>query len=329
VPQETNEKPTVVLVAGSGGHLTQLRTLSSRIAANYRIIWVTDKTSQSESLLAGEDVVYLPYRAPRDVIGTVKNAWILHRALARIKIIGFYSTGAGIALSCILPAAVRRVPLVYIESATRVTGLSLTGMLLSRVPGVRRFVQYPHAVNSRWRFAVSVFDGYSVRSIDDGLAIPTALQKMNVLVTVGANQQTGFRSLIDSLLPVLPSDADVFWQYGPTDVSDLDLTGSPTISAAEMSARMTSADVVICHAGTGSTLMALQNGKKPIVVPRRFSHGEHVDDHQSDLAAFLDERKLAVVRQVGSITVQDLVDAANHEVTVDTSLAPVDLLASS
>jgi UDP-N-acetylglucosamine--N-acetylmuramyl-(pentapeptide) pyrophosphoryl-undecaprenol N-acetylglucosamine transferase len=49
---------------------------------------------------------------------------------------------------------------------------------------------------------------------------------------------------------------------------------------------------VVAHAGVGTILVALRNGRKPFVVPRRADHGEAVDDHQLELARRLDERGL-------------------------------------
>jgi UDP-N-acetylglucosamine transferase subunit ALG13 len=55
-----------------------------------------------------------------------------------------------------------------------------------------------------------------------------------------------------------------------------------------------SADVVITHSGTGSVMLALSLGKKPIVAPRYKSLGEHVDDHQLQLAQQLESEDLIV-----------------------------------
>jgi UDP-N-acetylglucosamine transferase subunit ALG13 len=52
----------------------------------------------------------------------------------------------------------------------------------------------------------------------------------------------------------------------------------------EMKETMTRAAGVVCHAGTGTIMTALQTGHTPVVVPRRVAHGEHVDDHQLDIA---------------------------------------------
>jgi UDP-N-acetylglucosamine transferase subunit ALG13 len=59
--------------------------------------------------------------------------------------------------------------------------------------------------------------------------------------------------------------------------------------------------VVITHAGAGSTLVCIQQGKHPIMVPRRSGLGEHVDEHQVPFARKLSEGGLAT-------TVEDLAD---------------------
>ena len=43
------------------------------------------------------------------------------------------------------------------------------------------------------------------------------------------------------------------------------------------------ARVVVTHAGVGSVMVSLANGKRPVVVPRLKSFGEAVDDHQLQL----------------------------------------------
>jgi UDP-N-acetylglucosamine transferase subunit ALG13 len=47
------------------------------------------------------------------------------------------------------------------------------------------------------------------------------------------------------------------------------------------------ASVIVCHAGAGNIADALRAGKLPVVMPRRKKYGEHVDDHQMELAEML------------------------------------------
>jgi UDP-N-acetylglucosamine transferase subunit ALG13 len=72
------------------------------------------------------------------------------------------------------------------------------------------------------------------------------------------------------------------------------------MSYDEMVNAMAKADSVICHAGVGTIMTALKARHIPVVIPRQAQHGEHVDDHQLDIATRFAERGL--VRCVTSET---------------------------
>jgi UDP-N-acetylglucosamine transferase subunit ALG13 len=74
---------------------------------------------------------------------------------------------------------------------------------------------------------------------------------------------------------------------------------------------MRSADVVVAHAGVGTAITALSAGKCPVLLPRRKRHGEHVDDHQVDIARALGSRGLAVVADADEVSMDDLALAAS------------------
>lgn len=297
---------TVLLIAGSGGHLTQLKILAERIPEAESRIWVTDRTPQSESLLENEKVIFLPHQAPRSIIGLLRNAWILVRRIDT-PVSAMYSTGAGIALSGILASYVKGARFTYIESATRVSSLSLTGRIISRLPKIRRFVQHRQLAIAGWKHIGSVFDGFSATRSEK---VADETRPLKVLVTVGANQHAGFERFIHDLYKIIPSHWSTYWQYGPTNIQGLAITGSATLSARDMIRELELADVVVSHAGTGSILSALMAGKVPIVVPRSGSTGEHVDEHQMDLANFAARHGLAMVRDSEAISLSDLLDAS-------------------
>jgi UDP-N-acetylglucosamine transferase subunit ALG13 len=93
-----------------------------------------------------------------------------------------------------------------------------------------------------------------------------------------------------------PFDRIVEWTdrwlaaHGSPAVTALIQTGTSALPAradhaaylgyAEMEAAMSSATAVVTHGGPGSIMLCRYVGKKPIVVPRESSRGEHVDDHQ-------------------------------------------------
>ena len=57
----------------------------------------------------------------------------------------------------------------------------------------------------------------------------------------------------------------------------------------ELVAAMGEADVVVSHAGVGTLMTAIQAGVVPVAIPRLREHGEHVDDHQLQIATELGE----------------------------------------
>ena len=56
--------------------------------------------------------------------------------------------------------------------------------------------------------------------------------------------------------------------------------------------RIKTCDILITHGGAGTMVDAVKLGKKVIAVPRLARYGEHVDDHQMELAARLHARNL-------------------------------------
>ena len=307
---------TTMLVAISGGHLAQLHMLAPRITGGDHVVWMTDDTAQSRSLLDGERVYHVPSRPPRDAVGVLRDTRVAQRAFAEHRIDRVVSSGAQIALSALIPALLHRVPFSYVESATRVTGLSATGKLVDHIPSVRRYVQYPSRASGRWRYALSVFDGFKVEPVNER---PIT----RAVVTLGGNGDFGFRRLVESAHRALPDDTRVLWQTGSTDASGLGIDAVPSVSSATLSAELTAADVVIGHAGTGTALAALSAGKVPVLAARSVDHGEHIDSHQDDLAAFLAERGLAVVCPADDITYDDLREASRWRVSRRDDLEPV------
>lgn len=50
------------------------------------------------------------------------------------------------------------------------------------------------------------------------------------------------------------------------------------------------ADIIITHSGTGSIINSLRKQKKIIIIPRMQKYGEHVDNHQLELAKVFNEK---------------------------------------
>jgi UDP-N-acetylglucosamine--N-acetylmuramyl-(pentapeptide) pyrophosphoryl-undecaprenol N-acetylglucosamine transferase len=302
----------VLACASSGGHFKQLVDLVGRLPDVASVTWLTYDSGLTGELLdtagrGGDRVVYAPYAAPRDVRNLVRDAVVGRRLLDERRFDLALSTGAGIALATLPQARARGVRSVFIESATRAEGPSLTGRLLGGVPGVERCTQNP-GYGAGWREVGSVHDGFT-RGPDrrhDGIR--------RVVVTLGTIAPYGFRRLLSRLLEVLPPDAEVLWQTGATDVTGLGITARPSVPAGEMARAMRCSDVVVAHAGTGSALTAFEVGVVPVLVPRRRVHGEHVDDHQVVTAAALSTRGIALAAEADQLSLTHLAAAASGSV---------------
>lgn len=299
---------TVLLVANDGGHIKQLHTLyRERLVIDDDVLWATTRTPQTESLLEGQRVFWIHPSPTRDVRAVAANARLLAPVLTRHRVSHAVSTGAAVALSALPQARARGIPATYVESATRGAGPSVTGAILARTPGVRCFTQHPGWAAGRWEFLASPWDRYAPASRQ------SAPEPHKIVVCLGS-QRFGFRRLLERLVPMLPRDAEVLWQTGTTDTSGLGITGHARVPSTDLDQAMREADVVVSHAGTGAALAALEAGRCPVLVPRRSSHGEHIDDHQQQIATDVALRGLAVARDADRLSPDDLTFAASRDV---------------
>jgi UDP-N-acetylglucosamine transferase subunit ALG13 len=120
------------------------------------------------------------------------------------------------------------------------------------------------------------FDRF-VKAIDEGVG--TGIIKEKVLAQIGNSSFT-------------PRNIQ-FIRYLPFQ----DLMGS-----------MRKSNIIITHAGVGSTLLCYTLGKIPILFPRYAENGEHIDDHQVDFAKRLERDDEVLV----AYTAEDLLYKINN-----------------
>ena len=295
----------VALVASAGGHLSELVRLRRRLLADESVVFIVPDTDQSQTLLRDEAVIHVPLVLPREWRQTAELARPARRILRDIEAASVISTGASPAIPFLAAAAAANIPAHYVESLTRLDAPSLTGRVLSRMPGVT--CHSPHAERGwkGWQPISSPVDDYDV--------VRTPVTDLRrVVVTLGTMRDFGFRALVERLTQILPPSVEVLWQTGVTDISGLDVDAEAFVPVDRLRTAMERADVVIGHAGCGTALDAMDAGRMPILVPRRSERDEHVDDHQVDIARWLNGRGLAVGREVAQLQLDDLVFAASH-----------------
>jgi beta-1,4-N-acetylglucosaminyltransferase len=103
-----------------------------------------------------------------------------------------------------------------------------------------------------------------------------------IFVSVGTNEARFDRLL--RAVDELPLDEELVVQHGHS--TRIERPGAELVdflSFEGMVETIRRARVVVTHAGVGSVMVSLANGKCPVVVPRLKSFGEAVDDHQLQL----------------------------------------------
>lgn len=286
-------------------------------------LWITHRSAQSESMLADRRVLWVPEVHARQWQQVLRRTPEVLSGMRAHCVDTVYSTGAALALSGLPLARLAGVRPVYIDSLARSQGPSLTGRVMSVFPWVPVYTQYPMNAGGRWRFRYSLLDRFQAHQVGSG-ELPG-----RVFVTLGTTRPWQFRRLVDRVLGIVPSGVQIRFQTGVTDVSDLD-TAMPNGSSPpphfsdmmtdlEFQSEIEAADVVVTHSGVGSFIRCLSLGKVPIMVPRRAKYGEHVDDHQQQIATVASERGLALMREVEDLTFEDLRAAMSFRVHPKTS----------
>lgn len=297
-----------LLVASTGGHLTQLVRLAPGIGVSADSPWLTFDMPQSHSLLAGREVHFVPYVRPRDV-HHVLTAGVEVQSLLR-DVEAVLSTGAGLALSALPQMALTtKKPAVYLESISRVNGPSLTGRILARLPRVGLYAQHTSWLRPPWRAGPSVLASYEL--VDRP---PRSIR--SIFVTLGTIAPYRFDRLVDLVLAYLRQNpsVDVIWQLGCTTRVDLPGRTVTQLGDTDFAEAVARADLVVAHSGVGVAMNILDKGRIPVLLARRSDRGEHVDDHQHQILDYLVRRDLALDASSALTRPDGLLHAMTHEV---------------
>lgn len=306
-----------LLVASPGGHVDELYDFYPRIPeVTEDHLWITSQNPQTLSVLAEEPVAWVPAIGPRErrraALRMPHALTLVHRYRPDLVV----STGAAMAAPYLVAARALGVDTAYIESATRLDGPSMTGRAMARVPGTMMHHQGFRSEVPGWLPVGSVFDTY--------LPGPMLDRDVHRMVVSFGTERFPFARAVEMVAAALPEGVDLLLQTGHTPVLTDELPHRQWVPCDELVAAAAEADVVVTHAGVGSVLTALRLGKHPVVIPRLSELGEHVDDHQLQLAEMLAERGLATVAHLGD-DLGPLLEAAARRSTVRCVSRPITL----
>lgn len=300
-------KGPTLLACSTGGHLEEMYRLAEilNFDRNSRH-WVTFRTDQSVGMLTGESTRFVEYISPRALGKAAMALPQIFRAIRRSRAQTVVSTGAAIAVPAAIAALALRRRFIYIESITRFDGPSLSGRIVSYLPKTECLSQTRPWGQGKWEKGPSVLSDYTVQKIVNTKPI------VNVFITLGTIKPYRFDRAIEALKEIIPDDVSVRLQYGSTSgASPAGWTAREMIDDAEFRQNLHWADLVITHAGVGSTLNVLDAGKVPLLLVRESKFNEHVDDHQRELANSMDEVGLANVLDLSDLNWNKMKETAN------------------
>lgn len=87
----------------------------------------------------------------------------------------------------------------------------------------------------------------------------------------------------------------VFAQKGNSDYIPKNYEYIDFVEKAQFEELMEQCDVLVTHSGVGTILSGKNHGKPVIVFPRLKKYGEHVDDHQLDIARAFGKKNLVLM----------------------------------
>jgi UDP-N-acetylglucosamine transferase subunit ALG13 len=319
-----------LLVSTDGGHLSELVAVAERLPAEVvdNAVWACIDSVHARSVLSGKNAVYVPRVSPRDVKAMLASIPVAHKLHHEHHFTHVISTGSGIALSYLPYLRLRGVKAHFVESATRLTDFSLAGRALAKVPGINLYTQYESMAEGRWHYAGWVYDRFTTVEV-----APQTIKR--AVVVMGTLRKYQYRRFLEVVVPMLQSGGaleraqgspvETLWQTGFTHADGFEIEARDFVPSSELDAAIADADLVIGHAGAGTTLTALTEGRLPVLLPRSAARDENMDDHQQLFADLLDQRGIAIRRDPDDLTVDDLVAAASRRVEVDPNPGPFDL----
>jgi beta-1,4-N-acetylglucosaminyltransferase len=137
----------VLLVTSAGGHFLEMFDLEPAWRDLDRT-WVTLAPENAGYLLDGEEVVTGHGPTTRNIPNFIRNLVLAWRTVRARDPDVILSTGAALAVPFFIVGKLHGCRLVFVESLTRVRGLSLSGRLVYPLADAI-FVQWPQAARRR------------------------------------------------------------------------------------------------------------------------------------------------------------------------------------
>lgn len=282
----------ICLAASGGGHVRQLLDLMP-VWREHEHFFVTEATALGKSIAEKHPTHFVAHvawgqarlGAPIAMLRAgIANAWQSLRIIRRERPDVILTTGAGSMAFALLWGRLSGAKIALIDSFARFHSPSLFARLCGWLAHVR--IAQSAASAERWPGSL-LFDPFRL------LGGPRPAKEALVFATVGATLP--FPRLVDYVLSANSGGllhGRLILQVGDGVALPDGIEAHHGLGFDQVKDILDRAEVVICHAGTGSLITALQAGCHVIAIPRRADLGEHYDNHQSEIAGMFAARGL-------------------------------------
>lgn len=292
---DTPQRPLICLSAAGGGHFRQLLDIEA-LWSQYPHFIVTENSVLTRALSDREDIENVPHFAMGQMRigkGLVMLGAACSSCLTSLGIIRrrrpdiVITTGSGSQFFILLWARLFGAKIVLLDSFARFHAPSKFARLAGALAHLK--IAQSEESASKWRGS-KAFDPLEVEPAE-----PQTKERL-LFATVGATLP--FPRLEDAIVKLkragrLPEQ--VILQVGRSKQKHPPVEGLQIVEDipfGELQELLRRADVVVCHAGTGSILTALAKSCGVVAMPRSIKMGDHYDNHQDEIAGVFASRNL-------------------------------------
>lgn len=120
-------------------------------------------------------------------------------------------------------------------------------------------------------------------------------RRWNILIfVVLGTQKFQFNRLLKKIDEIAGKDYDFFAQIGNSNYTPNNYSYCKFMDKQQFDYYVEECEFIITHSGVGSIISALKKDKTVIVVPRKAEYGEHIDNHQMEIAEVFSQKGYVV-----------------------------------
>ena len=283
----------ICLVCASGGHLTEMLSLKNAFDS-HDVFLVTYKEKFRNFPKNIKRIYFIPnILVDRVQVNRAKKMLLIIlqllisagkelRILLNERPDVVISTGSEIAIPICYLAKIFNKKVIFIESLCRINDLSGTGKIVSPISDIF-LVQWDTLIGKckKAQYHGNVLQAHF--NLDQSYELD---KESFIFVTVGTAHFPRLVEKMDEISKML--DLKVIMQIGKTNYKPKNTEYFDFLDNEKFRELIKRAKIVISHAGVGSIMTILEEGKPLLLVPRLKKYGESIDDHQIEITRELE-----------------------------------------